>query len=185
MSVIMHRPEQAGADPDAADDSGAKPIAAAAAAGEREVVEALFPLTTQPADGAAAWSVTGLMDGAASAGGVAGLSLDENRGGQQLAAVRVATPAVASSVFALTESNLQPTLTLPAAELLLRAEHGGSPSRLLQFAQVLPKQPHLSCTCRGRAWGWSPTMCMPALSRELTTLDLLHNAADSTGALGA
>ena len=43
--------KQAGADPDAADDSGAKPIAAAAAAGEREVVEALFPLTTQPADG--------------------------------------------------------------------------------------------------------------------------------------
>jgi len=85
--------EQAGADPDAADDSGAKPIAAAAAAGEREVVEALFPLTTRPADsGAADWSVTGLMDGAASAGGITNLSLEEDSGRQQPAAVRPATP---------------------------------------------------------------------------------------------
>ena len=83
--------KQAGADPDAADDSGAKPIAAAAAAGEREVVEALFPLT-QPADGVADWSVTGLMEGAASAGSVAKLSLGEDSSEQQPAAVRPATP---------------------------------------------------------------------------------------------
>ena len=61
---------QAGADPNAEDaDSGAKPIHAAASAGNAEVVQHLLPLT-KPREGED-WSVEGLMADTSSAGDAA------------------------------------------------------------------------------------------------------------------
>lgn len=71
---------QAGADPDAKDDSGTKPIMAAAATGCREVVETLLPLT-QAVAGLEEWSAVAIMDSQAPVPDVGALSLEG--GGQE------------------------------------------------------------------------------------------------------
>ena len=55
---------QAGADPAAVDQVGARPLEAAAEAAAREVVETLLPLTPPPPGWAGEWSTVTVMDAA-------------------------------------------------------------------------------------------------------------------------
>ena len=52
---------QGGADPNAEDGGGQKPIHAAAAEQHRDVVEALIPVTQPDADSASSWTVDGII----------------------------------------------------------------------------------------------------------------------------